>query len=219
MVKRIIALLLALTILVLFCSCTSLSAANTISYNDDGTELYYNGRTYINYENYNGKYRIDLEKDTDKWAEIATMPYGIFYILGAVTVYYGNNTDNPEIITDSRANGFYVREDISIDHSYMLSVRDTATPFSFRISDVTTGNSIAYDTEKKDEFKSLCNFYATFEDYPGVQLWIEIHERNGAFYIQDAWDSDYYEITDGFREDLSRFGIDTFNYRRYSKVE
>ena len=210
--KRIIALLLALTILILFCSCTSLSDANTISYNDDASELYYNGRTYINYENYNGKYRIDLEKDTDKWAEIATMPYGIFYILGAVTVYYGNNTENPEIITDSRVNGFYVREDISIDHSYMLSVCDTATPFSFRISDVTTGNSIAYDTVNKDEFKSICNFFATFEDYSGVRLWIEIREYNGAFYMQDAWNSDYYEITDGFREDLSRLGIDTFDY-------
>ena len=65
--KRIVAFLLALVFCVLLCSCASLSKLNTISYNDDVSEMYYNGYTYINYNNYNGKYRVDLEKDTDNW--------------------------------------------------------------------------------------------------------------------------------------------------------
>ena len=129
--KRIVALLLSIAICVLFCSCTPLSKPNTISYTDDYTEMYYNGYTYINYNNYDGKYRFDLEKDTDNWVEIATMPYGFFYILGAVTVYYGNDAEKPDFITNSRTEDFYVREDIVIDHSLSLSACDTDTPFLF----------------------------------------------------------------------------------------
>ena len=55
--KRIVALMLSVTICVFFCSCTPLSKLNTISYNDDSTEMYYNGYTYVNYDNYNGKYK------------------------------------------------------------------------------------------------------------------------------------------------------------------
>ena len=210
--KRIVALILSFAICVLFCSCTPLSKRNTISYNDDSTEMYYNGYTYINYDNHKGKYRFDLENDTDNWVKIATMPYGFFNILGAVTVYYGNNTENPNFITNSRTIDFYVRKDVTIDHSLMLSVCDTDTPFLFSIADVTTENMITYNFDKRFEFNEVCNFFATFEDYPGVKLWITIYELNGKLYLQDAYDSDYYEITDAFKEDLYRFGVNTFDY-------
>ena len=210
--KRIVALMLSVTICVLFCSCTPLSKLNTISYNDDSTEMYYNGYTYVNYDNYNGKYRFDLEKDTDNWVEIATMPYGFFYILGAVTVYYGNDTEKPDFITNSRTIDFYVREDIAIDHSLALSVCDTEESFSFCISDVITENSIDYSIDKKYDYQEICNFFAVFEDYPSVKLWITIYELNGKLYLQDVHDSDYYEITDAFKEDLYRFGLNTFDY-------
>lgn len=210
--KRIVVLLLSIAIFVLFCSCTPLSKPNTISYNDDATKMYYNGNTYINYNNTNGKYRFDLENDTDNWAKIATMPYGFFYILGAVTVYYGNNEENPDFITNSRTEDFYVREDVVIDHSLSLSACDTDTPFLFSIANVTTENMIAYNYNKPFEFHEVCNFFAAFEDYPGVKLWITIYELNGKWYLQDVYDSDYYEITDSFKEDLYQFGINTFDY-------
>ena len=210
--KRIVALMLSIAICVLFCSCTPLSKPNTISYNDDFTEMYYNGHTYIDYNNYNGKYRFDLEKDTDNWVEIATMPYGFFYILGAVTVYYGNDAEKPDFITNSRTIDFYVREDVSLNHSLMLSVCDTAEPFRFRISDVITGNVITFNMDEKPDTQRICNFFAEFEDYPSVQLWIDIYEINGKLYLQDVHDSDYYEITDAFKEDLYRFGVNTFDY-------
>ena len=210
--KRIVALMLSVTICVLFCSCTPLSKLNTISYNDDATEMYYNGYTYVNYDNYNGKYRFDIKNDTDNWIQITTMPYGFFYILGAVTVYYGNDAEKPDFITNSRTIDFYVREDVVIDHSLSQSVCDTDTPFLFSIADVTTENMIAYDFDKRFAFNEVCNFFATFEDYPGVKLWITIYELNGKLYLQDVYDSDYYEITDAFKEDLYRFGVNTFDY-------
>lgn len=210
--KRLVALMLSFAICVLFCSCAPLSKLNTISYNDDATEMYYNGCTYINYNNYNGKYHFDLENDTDNWVKIATMPYGFFYIWEAVTVYYGNNAENPDFITNSRTFDFYVREDISIDHSLTLSVCDTEEPFHFRISDVITENVIAYNIDKEPNTQRICNFFAKFEDYPGVQLWIDIYEINGKLYLQEVWDSDYYEITDAFKEDLYRSSVNTFDY-------
>lgn len=214
--KRMIALLLSFAICILLCSCAPLSKLNTISYNDDASEMYYNGNTYINYNNYNGKYRVDLERDddSDNWVKIATMPYSFFTytFLGAVTEYYGNNAENPELITNTRSFDFYVRKDITIDHSLTLSVRDTDTPFRFNIADATTGNVITYDLDKRYDFKEVCNFFATFEDYPGVQLWITIRKYNGKLYLQDVEDSDYYEITEAFKEDLYRFGINTFDY-------
>ena len=210
--KRIIALLLSLAICVLFCSCTPISNRNTISYNDNATEMYYNGNTYINYNNTNGKYRFDLENDTDNWVKLATMPYDFFYILGAVTVYYGNDLENPEFITNSRTSDFYVREDVAIDHGLELSVCDIEEYFSFRISDVITENSIDYSFDKRLDYQEICNFFAAFEDYPGVKLWITICELNGKLYLQDVYNSDYYEITDAFKEDLYRFSIHTFDY-------
>ena len=210
--KRIVALMLSVTICVLFCSCTPLSKLNTISYNYDSTEMYYNGYTYINYDNYNGKYRFDLEKDTDNWVEIATMPYGFFYILGAVTVYYGNDAEKPDFITNSRTIDFYVREDLTLDYDSELSACDTQEPYDFKISDVITGNPIAYSIDQKKNFTSICNFFVAFKEFPCVKLWIEIYEYEGKLYLQDVWNSDYYEITDAFKEDLYRFGLNTFDY-------
>ena len=143
---------------------------------------------------------------------IATKPYGFFYSLGAVTKYYGNNLENPTFITNSRTIDIYVREDITLDFDSELSVCDTQEPYEFKISDVITSNSIAYRVEEEDKFTSICNFYVAFKQYPYIKLWIEIHEYEDKLYLQDVFDSDYYEITDSFEEDIYRLGLDTFDY-------
>ena len=211
--KKITALLLVLIMCVMFCSCAPLSKSGTISYNDDFTQLYYNGATYVSYKNTTGKYRFEPEQDAEYWVKIATMPYGFFYILGAVTEYYGNDVDNPDYITNDRSRSFYVREDLTIDHRSALSVCDTDAPFRFCLADVTTGNVIPFDMDKKVELHEICNFFAAFEDYPGVRLWITVYEQNGRFYLQDVHDSDFYEITDAFKDDLYQAGISDFTYR------
>lgn len=209
--KKIIALLLLAALCVVLCSCAPLSRKHTISYNDDASEMYYNGRTYINYHNSNGKYDLDPQNNADLWENIATMPY--FYLLGAVTEYYGNDGDNPDFITNTRSFDFYVREDISIDQSLLLSVCDTQDQFQFRITEVTTANVITYDFDKRYDFEEVCSFRVSFSDYPGVKLRISVCEYDGKLYLQDNWDSDYYEITDEFKNDLHRFGIKSFDYK------
>lgn len=174
--------------------------------------MYYNGLTYINYNNTNGKYRFDIEKDTECWSSIATKPYGFFYVLGAVTEYYGNDMENPTFITNSRTIDFYVREDIALDYNSELSICDTQDPYDFKISDVITGNYIAYSIDQEERFTSVCNFFVAFKEYTYVKMWIEIYEYEGKLYLQDVWDSDYYEITDSFEEDIFCLGLDTFNY-------
>ena len=128
-----------------------------------------------------------------------------------MTDYYGNDKENPDFITNSRTFDFYVREDITLDFETELSICDTKSPYFFKISDIITGNSIEYDSEKTDKFVSVCNFFAEFKDYPYVKLWIEIHKYNDKLYLQDVYDSDYYEITDTFQEDIYRLEITDFD--------
>ena len=208
--KKITAVLLSFLICVSLCACAALSPLKTISYNDDCTELYYNGRTYIDYQNTNGKYRIDF--DDPNCVKIATMPYGYFYILGAVTIYYGNDAANPDFITDSRTQSFYVREDISFGRDTELSVCDADEAFSFTLSEVTTGETIGYSHDQSNLFSELCNFFVTLEPYSFVKQWISIYESDGKLYLQDVWDSDYYAITDEFKDDIYRLDLNTFDY-------
>ena len=210
--KKLVALLLSFVICISFSSCHPLSSPNTISHNDDASEIYYNGQTYINYNNTNGKYRFNIEADAEHWIKIATIPYGFFYILGAVTHFYGNDIKNPDFITNSRTNDFYVRKDLTLDHTTELSICDTQDPYCFQISDVITSNSIKFNIDQRNSFTPVCNFLAAFKEFPFVKLWIEIYEYEDKFYLQDVWNSDYYEITDTFKEDLYRFGINTFDY-------
>lgn len=210
--KKLAALLLSFVICLSFCSCTPLSNSNAISYNDDASKIYYNGRTYINYDNTNGKYRFDIEEDSEYWVDIAIKPYGVFYVLGAVTKYYGNDIENPDFITNSRTVDFYVREDITFDRDTELSICDTQSPYHFKISDVITGDSIEYNVEQEDKFARVCNFFAAFKEYPYIKLWIEIYEYNDKLYLQDVWNSDYYEMTDQFKQDIYRLEINTFDY-------
>lgn len=210
--KKITALLLASIICILLSSCAPLSNSKAISYSDDASEIYYNGRTYINYNNTNGKYRFDVEEDAEHWCDIATKPYGLFYVLGAATTYYGNNKENPAFITNGRIIDFYVREDITLDYGSELSICDTHDTYDFKISDVITGNSIAYSIDQEKNFTSICDFFVAFKQYPYVKLWIEIHEYEGKLYLQDVWDSDYYEVTDDFKNDIYRLGLNSFDY-------
>lgn len=209
--KKTAALLCVIVICVSFCACTPLSPRGTIVYNLDATEMYYNGNTYLNYRNYNGKYRFDPKKDTDNWVKIATMPY--VYILNAVTVYYGNNAENPDFITNTRTHDFYVREGLAFDHNTSLSLCDTEIPYRFQISEIITENVIEYEVGIEKQFEEICNFYAAFEQFPSIRLWITVFRRGDSLYLQDVWNSDYYEITDVFAQDIYRLGLDAFDYR------
>ena len=203
--KKIILWILIFTYSLSFCACTPVSSSDTITYNDDLSEWYYNGHTYINYNNTNGKYITD-RKDLE-WVEIATIPYGIFYILGAVTIFYGNDKENPEFITNSRTIDFYVRDDLTLDHNSELSLCDADAPFSFKISEVTTDSIIQYTVDQQDRYTEICDFFAYFTDYPCVKLRITICEYNGNLYLQDCWDSDYFLITEEFKADIYRLGL------------
>ena len=205
--KKYILALIALPIFVLLFyvihSLIVLSPLDTITYNEDYSELYYNGHTYIEYVNTSGKYNTDPQEDADYWVKIATMPY--FFPL-AITEYYGNDLNDPDVITTVRAHRFYVRKDIVIDQHSMLSVCDAPEVFRFRISDVITENLVAFDLEAEKQCKEACNFQAAFEAYPGVTLDITISVLDGKFYLQDNFLSDYYEITEDFHQELLRLG-------------
>lgn len=202
--KRIAAILLVLSFCFALCACADISNPGKLSTNFDDSKLTYNGRTYISYRHYpfeKNKYLVDW-KSEDR-VEIARIPYGLFYILGAVEIYTGNNTENPDYITRSQsAYKLYVREDIILNDDSKLCVSETDEPIYFSISDVTTGNVIAEELEDQYDFEELCDFYASCVDCPDLRLSITIYELDGKIYLQDAFDSDYYEVTKEFEEDL-----------------
>lgn len=201
--KRIIAIFLAIFLCFALCSCADISNPGKLSTNFDVSKLTYNGRTYISYRHYpfdKNKYLVDW-KSEDR-VEIARIPNGLFYILGAVIIYTGNDTENPDYITCSRGYDLYVREDIILNDDSELCVSETDEPIYFSISDVTTGNVIAEELEDQYDFEELCDFYASCVDCPDLRLSITIYELDGKIYLQDAFDSDYYEVTKEFEEDL-----------------
>lgn len=201
--KKAFGLLLVCLLCAALAACATFTVTGEISFNEDGSELYYHGYTYRDADNYSGKYRVKMEYDGI--VQLAEFPYGYG---GNIERFYGNEVEAPAFVVNKRFEYFYVREDISLDHSYMLVVHDTEEPLCFRISEVTTGTVIPFEYEKKYEFTELCDFFAEFEVYPGLNLWITISEYNGKLYLQDVWDADYYEITDAFAEDLHQIGAD-----------
>lgn len=202
--KKVIGLLFVCLLCAALGACATFTVTGEISFSEDGRELYYHGYTYRDADNYSGKYRVEMEHDGI--VQVAEFPYGYG---GNIERFYGNEVEAPAFIVNKSFTYFYIREDITLDHSDMLVVHDTKEPLRFRISEVTTGEVIPFESfEQKSQLTVLCDFFAEFEAYPGLNLWITISEYNGKLYLQDVWDSDYYEITDAFTEDLHRTGAD-----------
>ena len=197
--KRIFAFLLACILCVSCCSCVKASPTGTIDYNDDFTEMYFNGRTYLLRGDY---FHADVENDV--WHIICIRsPY--FYR----STYYGNNADNPEVIYLDRTSKLYLREDITWDNDTTLSVCDIDPSYTFKMSEVTTGECVEYEYD----FYEVCNFYVSIEEYPYVRLWLTVTKNKEKYYLQNVWDSDYYEITDEFVQEIYRLGLDSFDYK------
>ena len=181
-----------------------LSPKDTIIWNGDGS-ITYNGIKYTNTNNYNGK--ITTDYDSEHCVKIATMPYS--YLLGTVSVFYGDDLENPDII--SRSGGgddVWIREGIDIDELIMTNNCVVSDSFSFKICDIITEESIPYSFELESRPAWVVNF-ARFplEDYPAFSFWPEIVSVDGELYLQYVWDSDFYKITNEFEAELRENGF------------
>ena len=206
--KKILIIILCALIVFLLYSLVVLWPINAITYNEDYSEIYYNNNTYINYENYSGRYCVD--DDYEDRVKIDTIPYGIFFLLGALTEFYGNDIENPDFITNSRTTDLYVRQDITFNNDSTLFVCDINEPYSFTITDITSGEIIPFSMDDRHEYKTICEFKVYIDPYPYLIKWISICERDGQLYLQDVWDSDYYPLNDDFIDDLYRLKLDTY---------
>lgn len=206
--ERLVSFILAVAVLIALSGCRELSPADTVRFTEDG-KLHYNEKAYIQYANTNGKYQADM--DSSDCVELAIRPFGLFYLLGAVTYYYGNDSENPEYIYSPRGYGFYVREDLKIDFDSLLTIQDTEENYSFRISDVITGDKLDYDSynlsPEKDSFENVCDFLTWVEPDNFAYLCITILKKDDSFYLQDVWDSDLYLLKNAFVEDLDNLGF------------
>lgn len=200
---RVTSIILAAAILAVLSGCVKISPSDTIRYTVD-ENLHYNGRVYVNS---GSKYYADT--DSEDCVKIAVRPYGFFYLLGAVTVFYGNDAENPEYISPSRGHDLYVREDLKIDFDSLLTIQDTEEIHSFRISDIITGEKLDFDSYNRsaNSFEKVCDFNAWIEPDNFAYMWIFILKKDGSYYLQDSDESDLYLLKDGFETELESFGL------------
>lgn len=196
--KKLLSILLTIIMIIALCSCSN----NTIAYNSDNSKIYYNGYTFLNLHNYNGKYQIDLKNE--ECIEIARVPYGFWYVLGAVTVVYGNNQEKPDYIANNRTTDLYLREDLCINHNTKLVLQHNGESFSFTIAEATTGEKVEYSLDEFQEYSTLLDFIVTIEQFPSISMHISIVKKDGIMFIQDCHDSDYYVITQDFFDSLNQ---------------
>lgn len=201
-------IILTIVVVMFLSGCEKLSPSNTIRYNGDG-KLCYNGKIYVECDDM-VSWKFHFDSDSVDCVEIAVRP-GLLYVFGQVHKYYGNDLENPEYICILNPYKFYVREDLKIDFDSMLTIQDTEETYSFRISDIITDKKIdfeSYGPEITDNgFKEICDFNAWIEPDNFAYLWITVLEKDGSYYLQDAWDSDLYLLKDGFETELARLGL------------
>ena len=181
-----------------------ISSKDTIVWNEEDNSITYNDIKYTNTNNHNGKIKTDY--DSEHCVKIATMPYS--YLFGAVSVFYGDDLENPDIISCSRGGDVWIREGMDIDELIMTNNCVVSDSFSFKICDVITEESIPYSFELESRYALVVKF-ARFplEDYPAFSFWPEIVSVDGGFYLQYVWDSDFYKISDEFEAELRENGF------------
>ena len=179
-----------------------ISPADTIEWMDDG-RIRYNGTIYESIENYNGM--ISADYDSEGCVKIATMPYS--YLLGAVSVFYGDDFDDPDLIACVRGDGVWIKEGMDIHEMIMDNTCVVSDTFSFRIRDVITDEVIPYSWEL-DNLRSLIGYLrCPLEDYPAFRFSVQVVPIDGELYLQYAWDSDFYRITEEFEAALYENGL------------
>ena len=169
-----------------------ISPEGTIEWNEDNS-ITYKETKYISIMNSNGKIKTDY--DSKHCVKIATMPYS--YILGAVSVFYGDDFEDPDIISCSRGGDVWIKDGMDIDELIMNNNCVVNDSFAFRICDVITGEYIPYSSEVRN-WRTLTNdFYGMqLEKYPAFGFDITIEQIDGELYLQYVWNSDFYKITD-----------------------
>lgn len=180
-----------------------LSPKDTIVWNEDDDSITYNETKYIDIKNTDGKIRTDY--DSEHCVKIATMPYS--YLFGAVSVFYGDDLENPTIISCERSHDIWIKEGLDIDALIMNNNCVVKDSFSFKICDVITGEFIPYSS-KMGLRRSLVDFERfSLEDYPAFSFYVDIVSVGGELYLQYVWDSDFYKITDEFEAELRENGF------------
>ena len=181
-----------------------LSPKDTIVWNEEDSSITYNGIKYTNTNNYNGK--ISTDYDSEHCVKIATMPDS--YLLATVSVFYGDDLENPDIISCSRGGNVWIREGMDIDELIMTNNCVVSDSFSFKICDIITEESIPYSLEVESKHAWAVSF-ARFplEDYPAFSFWPQIVSVDGELYLQYVHDSDFYKITDEFEAELRENGF------------
>jgi hypothetical protein len=179
-----------------------ISPADTIEWMDDG-RIRYNGTIYKSIGNNNCM--ISAVYDSEGCVKIATMPYS--YLLGAVSVFYGDDFDDPDLIACVRGDGVWIKEGMDIHEMIMDNTCVVSDTFSFRIRDVITDEVIPYTSDMGLRSSLIGHLSCPLEDYPAFHFDVQVVPVAGKLYLQYVWDSDFYRITEEFEAALYENGL------------
>ena len=179
-----------------------ISPEDTIDWVNDNT-IRYNGTLYESIENTDGK--ITADTDSEDCVKIATMPFS--YLLGAVSIFYADNAEDPDLIYCDRGRDVWVKAGMDIDEIIMQNTCVVSDTFSFRICDVITDEVIHYTNDYGLQRRDASFRWVPLEAYPAFSYNVDIITIDGELYLQYVWDSDFYKITDEFETDLRENGL------------
>ena len=198
--KKITVMSLVFVMIISLCACSE----NPITWNEDGSEIYYNGYTYYETDHY----YVDTEN-----AECSRITL-VMSVFGGYS-YYGNDLEKPDYIYSKKTSVFYLRSDVHIDRDTKLilvagggsnrelNLQENET-FSFTFSEVTTGETVDYIFDTSEDFALRYKFKVNVPPYSAVYQYMRITENNGVFYLQEGYDADYNVITQEFYDEISR---------------
>ena len=195
--KRLIFVFLVLVIMLFSSACSE----SPVTFNADYSELYYHGYTYRCDEHYT----VDIKDKACIWITDITGLIG-------TNSYYGNDVEKPDYLWEKFRGEFWLREDLCIDRDTPLTLWRCWHDHKyldlqgneFTIAEVTTGEVVRLTLDNDEDFDLLYDFDVKVTPYSAVYQNILIHEKDGVFYMQESFKSDYYVITQEFYDEISR---------------
>lgn len=169
----------------------------------DGDDLIYRGVRYVNTENYGGTLSIDFS--SDECVLLGAKVYS--YLFVGFSVYYADSADSPTLIACDRTRNVWLKEGLDIKDIMMNNENSINEDLSFKISEVTTGDVIEYSFDNRYQYKTVYYKYCPLNVCSAFYFTLSVTSYADELYIQYAWDSDLYAITDEFEAVLRDGGF------------
>lgn len=168
----------------------------------DGGDVIYHGVRYVNTENYSGRLGADFSSD-----DCTLLGLKFSGLLMSFSGYYADDAESPTIIVCDRWCDVWLKEGLDIKDIILNNENRINEDVSFKISEVMTGDVIEYSFDNRYQYKTVYYKYCPLNVCSAFYFTLRVTSYADELYIQYAWDSDLYAITDEFEAVLRDGGF------------